>query len=467
MNKFIISVIIPVYNTEKYLEETIQSVVNQSLDFKKNIQLILINDGSKDKSEEICKKYYFLYRDNIKYISLDRNCGVSSARNTGKTIADGKYITFLDSDDLWSKETFEKAVLFFEKHYDEIDFVSSNLMLFDAVNSEHILNIELNENKILDMFTDYSCIRTNCAACIFKTEALQDKVFDVRQHYWEDAKFINQILLNKKKFGMIADSIYFYRKRFELDSATQTYEQNMNHYINDLQLFFEDLYREATVQCGELPAMMQLLTAYVVAYRFADNISIPERECEQYNRALHKILECIDDRYLCETKNAKKQIRIAMLSFKYRFDIREKVYLKESDFYFDSSKIFSLKENIISVWNVYRSDRYAQIEGKLSLDIKVKYEIIITDGEAEYPCYITEWLGEKVLNAYGNNIWRLKGYIAFIPNPRASILRFVLKIGGQRQTIPCCIINKNNGRIQSINDSFHIDEEIYKRENQI
>ena len=56
MNKFIISVIIPVYNTEKYLEETIQSVVNQSLDFKKNIQLILINDGSKDKSEEICKK---------------------------------------------------------------------------------------------------------------------------------------------------------------------------------------------------------------------------------------------------------------------------------------------------------------------------------------------------------------------------------------------------------------------------
>ena len=156
-----------------------------------------------------------------------------------------------------------------------------------------------------------------------------------------------------------------------------------------------------------------------------------------------------------------------MLSFKYRFDIREKVYLKESDFYFDSSKIFSLKENIISVWNVYRSDRYAQIEGKLSLDIKVKYEIIITDGEAEYPCYITEWLGEKVLNAYGNNIWRLKGYIAFIPNPRASILRFVLKIGGQRQTIPCCIINKNNGRIQSINDSFHIDEEIYKRENQI
>ena len=133
--------IIPVYNTEKYLEETIQSVVNQSLDFKKNIQLILINDGSKDKSEEICKKYYFLYRDNIKYISLDRNCGVSSARNTGKTIADGKYITFLDSDDLWSKEAFEKAVLFFEKHYDEIDFVSSNLMLFDAVNSEHILNI--------------------------------------------------------------------------------------------------------------------------------------------------------------------------------------------------------------------------------------------------------------------------------------------------------------------------------------
>lgn len=465
--QFIISVIIPIYNTEKYLEETIQSVINQSLDFKKNIQLILINDGSKDKSEEICEKYYLQYKENIKYIPLDHNYGVSVARNVGKRIANGKYITFLDSDDLWSREAFEKAVLFLDKYYDEIDFVSSNLMLFDAINSEHILNIDLKENKILDMFIDYSCIRTNCAACIFKAEALQFCEFDERQHYWEDAKLINQILMNKKKFGMITDSTYFYRKRIGLDSATQTYEQNMKHYIEDLQIFFDDLYRNSIVQCGKFPPMMQLLSAYVLAYRFADNIPIPQEECEQYNGILYKILDYIDDRYLCETKNAKKHIRVAMLSFKYRFDIRSSVFLKGNSFYFNSSKIFSLKENIISIWNMYNNGSCIQIEGKVSLDIKVKYEIVITDEEIEYPCFITEWLGERILNSYGNNVWRLKGYIAFIQNPRASKFRFLLKIDGQKQIIPCCIINKNNGKIQSINDSFHLDEEAYKRENQI
>ena len=95
LNQFLISVVIPVYNTEKYLEETILCVINQTINFEKNIQIILVNDGSEDGSEEICKKYSLLYDKNIKYILLECNCGVSAARNIGKNMADGKYITFL------------------------------------------------------------------------------------------------------------------------------------------------------------------------------------------------------------------------------------------------------------------------------------------------------------------------------------------------------------------------------------
>ena len=79
---FKFSVIIPIYNVEKYLEEAIKSIINQSIGFEDNIQLILVNDGSTDNSEEICMKYEKEFPDNIIYIK-QKNNGVSVARNTG------------------------------------------------------------------------------------------------------------------------------------------------------------------------------------------------------------------------------------------------------------------------------------------------------------------------------------------------------------------------------------------------
>ena len=96
--KYNFSVVIPIYNVEKYLEETIESVVNQSIGFKKNIQMILVNDGSPDNCEDICLKYKQKYPQNIIYIKQE-NQGVSAARNNGKKFAEGKYINFIDSDD--------------------------------------------------------------------------------------------------------------------------------------------------------------------------------------------------------------------------------------------------------------------------------------------------------------------------------------------------------------------------------
>ena len=112
-----------------------------------------------------------------------------------------------------------------------------NIKLFEAVENEHILNIPLSESKIIDMYANYSFIRTNCAACIFKREVVRQILFDEKQKYWEDAKFINQILLDKKQFGMIDGIMYYYRKRYDGNSATQTYGQNIEHYVSDLQPF--------------------------------------------------------------------------------------------------------------------------------------------------------------------------------------------------------------------------------------
>ena len=98
-----VSVIIPVYNVEKYIDECLKSVVSQTY---KNIEVIIINDGSTDKSEEIIRSYLDKY-ENITYI-YQQNKGVSEARNLGLKNATGDYVLFVDSDDYIHKSMIEK-----------------------------------------------------------------------------------------------------------------------------------------------------------------------------------------------------------------------------------------------------------------------------------------------------------------------------------------------------------------------
>ena len=102
----LVSVIIPVYNSEKFLKETLNSVLNQKY---KNIEIIIINDCSVDNSENIIKSYCVKYK-NIIYYKKQKNEGVAVARNLALDIAKGRYVAFLDSDDLWEKEKVEKQI---------------------------------------------------------------------------------------------------------------------------------------------------------------------------------------------------------------------------------------------------------------------------------------------------------------------------------------------------------------------
>ena len=146
-NKYKISVIMPIYNVEKYLEEAIKSVINQSIGFEDNIQLILVNDGSTDKSEDICIKYQKEYSDNIIYIKQE-NCGASSARNAGIEYIQGKYVNFLDPDDKWNYDAFDIAYDFFESHQDEIDVVAGRIKFFEGGEGYHKLDYKFDEDRI-------------------------------------------------------------------------------------------------------------------------------------------------------------------------------------------------------------------------------------------------------------------------------------------------------------------------------
>ena len=129
-NDFKFSVVMAIYNSEDYLENSIDSVINQTIGFEENVQLILVNDGSIDNSERICLDYQERYPDNILVLSQE-NAGQASARNNGLQYIQGKYVNFLDSDDCLEENAFEEVFDFFEIHYDETDIVSIPIYFFD------------------------------------------------------------------------------------------------------------------------------------------------------------------------------------------------------------------------------------------------------------------------------------------------------------------------------------------------
>ena len=112
----VVSVIVPVYNVEKYLEQCLDSILNQSLD---NIEVICVDDGSTDNSPDILKRY--AEKDQRIHIVYQENAGAGAARNRGMQYASGRYLSFLDSDDFFEKTMLEKAVEKIEE--DQADFV--------------------------------------------------------------------------------------------------------------------------------------------------------------------------------------------------------------------------------------------------------------------------------------------------------------------------------------------------------
>lgn len=107
MKKYLVSIVVPVYNCKKFIEDTVNCVKEQTYS---NWELLLINDCSTDNSVEIIEKY--LEDKRIKLINLNQNSGAAIARNEGIKFANGKYIAFLDADDLWKRNKLQKQVKF-------------------------------------------------------------------------------------------------------------------------------------------------------------------------------------------------------------------------------------------------------------------------------------------------------------------------------------------------------------------
>lgn len=203
MNKNIeISVIIPMYNSEKTIGRALNSVVNQS--YKETLEIIIVNDGSKDNSLKIVERYKInLKNKNIDIIIIDKkNGGVSSARNTGLKKARGKYIALLDSDDEWLEKKIE-IQLGILKNNEEIDFLGCER------NDEKTKILFKSLKKLSKVKLHYLLIKMfpQTSTAIFKKEILNEVgYYNEEQKYAEDGNLWLRICA-KKNFYMFNENL--------------------------------------------------------------------------------------------------------------------------------------------------------------------------------------------------------------------------------------------------------------------
>lgn len=248
---YMISVVMAVYNTADFLEEMLESVLKQKQDVLSNYlrsnpnsryysnayesiyEIILVDDGSSDGTEDICDRYAAKYPW-VKVLHKE-NGGVSSARNAGIELATGKYITFPDSDDKLSANVFEDCFLFFEKHENDISMVTYPLRFFDAQQGDHWTTYRFADGtRIINMVEEWDKPQYFTAASFFKTATIKGKIsFDSNLINGEDIKFAHEVLFqNTPLIGLVSTCTYWYRRRSSgCQSAIQQSKQTENYYI--------------------------------------------------------------------------------------------------------------------------------------------------------------------------------------------------------------------------------------------
>lgn len=222
-----VSVIVPVYNGEKYIEKCLHSLINQTL---KDIEIIVIDDGSKDNTNKILQKY----KDKIKIIK-QKNSGVATARNKGLEIATGEYIYFVDSDDWIEKDTLEK--LYSKAIDNNYDCVMCNFWYINdnkkwpgvVTNKKDILNINDKKDYMIKMFP----VIWNK---IYKKEKILK--FKFKNGVWaEDVEYLYRIISNIDNIGIVEDKLYYYYQRES--SESRLYDKRVYDYINNFNGIIE------------------------------------------------------------------------------------------------------------------------------------------------------------------------------------------------------------------------------------
>ena len=305
----LISVIVPAYNAKDYLKECLDSICNQSY---KNLEIICINDGSTDNSEEIMRDY--AKKDSRIKILSQHNQGISISRNNGIERAQGEYIFFLDSDDTIEPNAIE--TLYKRAHQTQADIVICNLnkvtpsdenkekyQIWKRIDSKGKIHIQEDMPLTFDTqdISEYIYI-TPCYAWnkLYKTEFLKKHEIRFVPHIiYEDIIYLTDIILSNPQMSYCSEALYNYRMRD--DSLCHRTDKKQLDIIKVFKIIEKKL--QGSQEGKRLKSNLYHMKKYLYTWIY---VKIPKEQKEEYKKIVRKELRRKDyNRFLEITENVK------------------------------------------------------------------------------------------------------------------------------------------------------------------
>ncbi len=274
-----ISIIVPVYNTSKYLNKCINSLLNQTLE---DIEIILINDGSTDESDSIIKKY----KDKrIKYIHK-KNEGIGKTRNLGIEIASGEYLSFIDSDDYVGADFCEKMYNKAIKDNCDIvicDFYKDIDSTLEYIKIESFKDNSLNKNpNILNIVNLGPCNK------IYKRNLFENRNNRfVENLKYEDAPFVCKVLLSAKKIGKVDEYLAHYVIHDK--SETTTRDERIFDILKITDIMVKELKKHDYMHDAMINIAVMILTDYTIQQRYINDSELRNKFIDESFNYLNEL----------------------------------------------------------------------------------------------------------------------------------------------------------------------------------
>lgn len=308
-----VSVIVPIYNGQNYIKSLLDELHSQSFT---NVEFILVNDGSTDKTRVLINEYLNFTNDSRFHLFNKKNEGVSSARNCGLKHASGYYVIFVDSDDKFDKE-------FVYKYYSRIHSNGTDLEIFRAkiiddendniglVNKEIFRNEYISSQRFLEYYSDFK-IETYPFTYISKRRFWSDHSFSTAVSYQEDTLALISMILNFSdlRIHLNTDYYYYYEVRSESTLRNLSLHQywdavSVNEYLAE-KIKKEDLL--STTYNKFLSHKASSLMDIII-------LSIFQQNFDNYYRARMKFLQEFKFFKFSKTNNIKRYIQFVLVKF--------------------------------------------------------------------------------------------------------------------------------------------------------
>ncbi len=363
---FEFTVVSAVYKAEKFLSEFFESILAQTVGFEK-IQLVLVDDGSPDRSGEICDRYAEKYPANVKVIHKE-NAGAAAARTDGLKYALGRYITFTDPDDTLSPEAMENAARFFEENDSRVKIVAIPIHLFGFAEGEHHLNTKFERGErvinVLEAGEEFYP-QLSISSTFIKNDIARSISFNPALVIAEDAEAVSRILVDHPYLGVLPSVRYNYR-RYETSQVASA-KSNPAWYIPYLTHFSLSSMEYAEKRLGYIPRFIQYTVMCDLKWKLT-RADVPAfLSLGEQKEMFDLIVRCmsgIDDDIILMQKSLKMDTKLYFLQKKYEKNFSS--FSKGGEYFYTGG------ESIIAAYSEAETllDYFRELGDSLSLTLR-------------------------------------------------------------------------------------------------